>query len=158
VAWGDGVQATARGDGRVILTSSGADRLVAEELPAGCEPPADPAGARWSVLNVGLAGSRPVVTYLCGDKAQAATFVYDVDGGDAVQIAGRLLTADEGHILLAAGGIYLCDLDRLTLARIGPGPHETQVGLAGGLVLWNNPGPIEDNDVVWKVARLPLDD
>ena len=166
VAWGDGVQARADSDGRVVLSSSAAERLVAEERPAGCEPPTDPDLASMPVT-VGLAGNRPVVTYWCGDVAQATTRVYDVDGGDAIQVAGAgFLAADEDHVLLATaqgepGGVYLLDLDRLTLARIGPAMHDAQVGLADGLVLWNQPGPIDDKDVydvVWKVARLPLGD
>ena len=93
------------------------------------------------------------------------TRVYDVDSGDAIQVAGAdVRAADEDHVLLSRlghDGVYLLDLDRLTLARIGSAPHEAQVGLADGLVLWNHPGPLESKDVydsVWKVARLPLDD
>lgn len=168
VAWGDGVQARAYGDGRVVLSGSGAERLVAEERPAGCEPATDPDLASMPVV-VGLAGNRTVVTLWCGDEAQAITFVYDVDSGGAIQVAGaRLQAADEGHVLLVAtqgasgGGLYLLDLDRLTLARIGSAIHEAhQVDLADGLVFWNQPGPIDDKDVydvVWNVARLPLDD
>ena len=61
----------------------------------------------------------------------------------------------------ASGGVYLLDLDRLTLARIGPGTHDAQVGLANGLVLWNQPGLSTTRtsyDVVWRVARVPLGD
>ena len=89
--------------------------------------------------------------------------VYDPDGGSAVQVAGSLLTADEDHVLLTSttgepGGIYLLDLDRLGLARIGSGLHEPQVDLGGGLIIWNHPGPIDAKDVydvVWKVAAVP---
>ncbi len=53
----------------------------------------------------------------------------------------------------------MLDLDRLTLARISSATPEAQVGLADGLVLWNQPGPLDDkdvSDVVWKVARSHL--
>ena len=95
------------------------------------------------------------------------TLVYDVDRGEIIQIDGAdVRAADEDHVLLWAdrsgrAGVYLLDLDRLTLARIGPAPHEAQVGLTDGLVLWNQVGPLDDKDVsdaVWKVARLPLGD
>jgi hypothetical protein len=163
VAWGQGVGATADNDGRVTVTDEGAERLLAEERPEGCEPTSEPAQTGIPVT-IGLAGSRPVVTYWCKDE-QPVTLVYDVDGGDAIQVDGaNLLAADEGHVLLAAAGggpsgTYLLDLDRVTLARIGPGLHEAHVGLAGGLVLWNNLGPLDDRDVydvMWKVARLPI--
>jgi hypothetical protein len=166
VAWGDGVHASAGNDGRVILTSSAGERLVADERPAGCETPTDPDLASMPVT-VGLAGNQPVVTYWCGEQAQADTLVYDVPSGESVQVArASFQAADEDHVLLAPAsgepaGLYLLDLDRLAITRIGPGIHEAQVGLADGLVLWNEPGPIDDNDVydvVWKVARLPLDD
>lgn len=169
VAWGDGVQVSADNDGRVVVSVSRVERIVAEERPAGCEPPTDPDLADMPVT-VRLAGNRPVVTYWCGDEAEAVTRVYDVDSGAAVQVAGAgSLATDEDHVLLAPaqgahdarGGVYLLDLDQLTLARIGPGTHDAQVGLANGLVLWNQPGPIDDKDVydvVWKVARVPLGD
>ena len=59
------------------------------------------------------------------------------------------------------GSVYLLDLDRRTLGRTGAGLHDAQVGLAGGLVLWNQPGPDDAKnvyDVVWNVARLPQHD
>jgi len=159
MVWRDGVQVRADNDGRVTVSSSGADRVVADERPDGCEQPDDPV---FAVLpaTVGLAGTRPVVTYLCGDESQV-TVVYDVEGADAVQIDdASLLAADEGYVLLRGpGGTYLLDLHGLALARIAPAVHEDQVGLGRGVVLWNNPGPIDDKDVydvVWKVARLPL--
>jgi hypothetical protein len=163
VAWADGHQATADNHGRVVVSSSARERIVADERPLGCEVPTDPELAEIPVT-IGLAGNRPVVTYWCGDDPTLVTLVYDVDGAAAVQVAGAsLLTADEDHVLLVSGeggpaGLYLLDLDRLAITRIGPGIHEVQVGLADGLVLWNQPGPIDDRDVydvVWKVARLP---
>lgn len=170
VTWGDGVQASANSDGRVVLSGSAGASVVNEERPAGCEQPTDPALATGPVT-VGLAGNRPVVTYFCGgqgDEVEPMTLVYaaDADGG-AIQVArAGFQAADENHVLLAPArgepaGLYLLDLDRLTIARIGPGIHEAQVGLADGLVLWNQPGPIDDKDVydvLWKVARLPLGD
>jgi hypothetical protein len=59
-----------------------------------------------------------------------------------------------------AGSTFL-DLDRRTLTRFGPGLHEEDVDVAGGLVLWNQPGPNDAKDVydvVWNVAHLPLSD
>jgi hypothetical protein len=163
VAWGHGVEATASNDGRVIVTDEGAEQLLAEERPEACEPTSEPAQTGIPVT-MALAGDRPVVTYWCKDEQQPVTLVYDVDGGDAIQVDGAyFLAADEGHVLLAAAGgnprgTYLLDLDAVTLARIAPSLHEAHVSLAGGLVLWNNLGPLDDKDVydvLWKVARLP---
>ncbi|MGZ5418683.1 MAG: hypothetical protein ACXWDI_16055 [Nocardioides sp.] len=165
-AWGVEMMATAENDGRVVLSTSAGERVVADQRPAGCEPPTDPDLASMPIL-AGLAGNRPVVTYWCGDQAQATTIAYGAGSGDDIQVSGAaLLAADDDHVLLAAAqgqpsGVYLIDLDRLTLARIGSGIHEAQVGLADGLVLWNQPGPIDDKDVydvVWKVAGVPLGD
>ena len=166
VAWGDGVQARANIDGGVVLSTSAGERVLAEERPAGCERPTEPELADIPVT-VRLAGTRPVVMHVCGDELRVMTLVYDVDRGEVIQIDGAdVRAADEDHVLLWAdrsgrAGIYLLDLDRLTLARIGPAPHEAQVGLTDGLVLWNQVGPLDDKDVsdaVWKVARLPLGD
>lgn len=166
VAWGEGVQVSADNEGRVVMWSSMGERVVAEELPAGCESPDDPDLTDMPVT-VALAGDRPVVTYSCGDAAQALTHVYDVDGGDAVQVAGAVVrAADEDSVMLSAaqgehGGIYLLDLDRLSLVRIGSATHDAQVGVADGLVLWNQPGPLDDTDVydvVWQVAPVPVGD
>ena len=115
-----------------------------------------------------------MVTYWCGDAQQAITVVYDVDGGDTLQVTGAsLLAADEDHVLLGSqltrddlrhgveGSVYLLDLDRRTLGRTGPELHDAQVDLAGGLVLSNQPGPDDAKnvyDVVWNVARLAQHD
>jgi hypothetical protein len=169
-AWGDGIRAVAGNDGRVVLSSSGAERIVAEKRPAGCDRPADPDLAEMPV-SVGLAGNRPVVTYFCGDEPESVTLVYGVDGGETLQIAdATFLAADQSHVLLAPfsndgrdnlRGLYLLDLDRRTLTRFGPGIHEWDVDVAGGLVQWNQPGPIDAKDVydvVWNVARVPVND
>ena len=119
-----------------------------------------------------LVSGRPVVTYVCDDGQRWFTQVYGTDGQPSLQIPNAsVLATDESHVLLAAadeeaageehgeGGItYLLDVDTLTITRIARGLHESHVALEAGLVLWNNPGPIDDNDVydvVWKVARLP---
>jgi hypothetical protein len=163
VAWGDDARATADTDGRVVLSSSSGERVVAEERPAGCEPPTAPDRADIPV-SLDLAGRRPVVTYWCGDELRAITLVYDVDRGEVLQVTGAAVrAADEDNVLLGADrsgrGVYVLDLDRLTLARISSATPEAQVGLADGLVLWNQPGPLDDkdvSDVVWKVARSHL--
>jgi hypothetical protein len=52
------------------------------------------------------------------------------------------------------------ELEGLTISRIGSGIHDEQVDLAGGLVVWNSPGPLDSKqsyDVVWRVARVPVD-
>lgn len=163
VAWEDGVQARANNDGRVVLNSSAGERVVAEERPAGCARPTDP-GLTDIPPTVRLAGTRPVVMYVCGDELRTMTAVYDVDRAEVIQVAGAgLNAADEDHVLLGAdrskqAGVYLLDLNRLTLARIGPGTHERQTDVVNGLVLWNRAGPLDDKDTydaVWKVARLP---
>jgi hypothetical protein len=112
-----------------------------------------------------MAGSRPVVTYWCGEpspRPDTVTVVYDTDGGRTVEVAGSaVLAADQGHVLLApargtAHGMYLLDLDTLTTGQVGRsvGPsflssinsprHSFPVGLAAGMILWDN-----------GVARLP---
>jgi hypothetical protein len=100
-----------------------------------------------------MAGSRPVVTYWCGEpspRSDTVTVVYDTEGGHTVQVAGAaLLAADQRHVLLAppmgtAHGTDLLDLDTLSLAHVEGPRHSFPVGLAAGLILWDN-----------GVARLP---
>jgi hypothetical protein len=170
LAWGDGVRATAEPDGRVVLSTSGEERLLAKDRPEGCEPPSDSLLAAMPVF-MALAGDRPVVTYWCGDSLHPVTVVYDLHGA-AVQVDGAALqTADEGLVMLTPpgggahgkgdpGGIFLLELDDLTITRIGSEIHDAQVDLAGGLVLWNTPGPLDSRqiyDVVWRVAHVPGD-
>ena len=164
VAWGDGVEARAESDGRVVLSADGTTRVVGEHRPQECPTPADPDVADLPARIV-LAGDRPVVTYVCGDGNRALTVIHDAGGTDTVQVDGAsLLAADEDRLLLAAagddlvGGLYLLDLAPLTLSRVGEGLHDEQLGVAAGLVLLNRPGPLDADDVydvVWQVARLP---
>jgi hypothetical protein len=78
-------------------------------------------------------------------------------------------TADERRVVLSGGppvapaahpgasSTYVLDLSERRLARVGPGTHESQVALADGLLLWNAPGPTDDDDaydVIWRVAQL----
>jgi hypothetical protein len=164
VAWKDGVRARADGSGRVVLSGRGGERVVAGERPEGCA--ANERSIANAPVTVGLAAGRPVVTYWCGDDVGATTtFVYGAGGGSAIQIAGAsLVAADENHALLVSAlespdGVYLLDIDRHRLTRIGTRGHEAVFALANGLVLWNEAGPIDDRDVydeVWNVARLPV--
>lgn len=168
VTWGDGARLTADNDGRVVLTSSaGATTVVADRRPPGCEQPTD---FPDTPVRVVLAGDVPVVTFPCeGDQL---TLVYR-DGEDPVAIRGvTALAGDAGHVVLATVHAYqgalmadpghpshtfLLDLADLSLDRVGEGPHEEEVALAAGLMLWNEPGPGDTSDgydVVWNVARL----
>ena len=166
VTWGGGMQLTADPSGRVVLTGAEGSTVLADERPADCARPAEFPEAPLGVL---LAGDVPVVTYPCEDGRM--TVVYR-DGEDPVVVRGvSALAGDDQHVVLAtastylgalvapAGGgrTYLLDLSDLTLARVGRGPHEGQVELAAGLLLWNAPGPGDTDDaydVVWNVARL----
>jgi len=164
IAFGDEVQARADSSGSIFLSTPGEDRLLAEHRPQDCEPPSDPHAAPWPGW-VRMAGSRPVVTYWCGEpspRSDTVTVVYDTDRGKTVQVAGSaLLAADQDHILLApssgtAQGMYLLNLDTLTTGKastsVGPSflsnidspRHNFPVGLSAGLILWDN-----------GVARLP---
>ena len=158
IAFGEGIQARAGSDGRIVLSTPGEDRLLAEHRPQACEPPDDPDTALWPGW-VRMAGSRPVVTYWCGEpspRSDTVTVVYDTDGGKTIQVAGSaLLAADQDHVLLApplgtAHGMYLLNLDTLTMGKastsVGPSflahinspRHNFPVGLASGLILWDN--------------------
>jgi hypothetical protein len=158
MAFGDGVQARADSDGRIVLSTPGEDRLLAERRPQACEPPSDPDTA-LPLNGVRLAGDRPVVTYWCGEpspRSDTVTVLYDTDGDKTVQVAGAtLLAADQDHVLLApplgtAHGMYLLNLDALTMGKastsVGPSflahidapRHNFPVGLAAGLILWDN--------------------
>jgi hypothetical protein len=158
IAFGDGVQARANSAGRIFLSTPDEDRLLAEHRPRACEPPTDPDTAPWPGW-VRMAGSRPVVTYWCGEpspRPDTVTVVYDTDGGQTVEVPdSAVLAADQGHVLLAppagtAHGIYLLNLDTLTMAKantaVGPSflatidspRHNFPVGLASGLILWGN--------------------
>ena len=164
IAFGDEVQARVDPGGSIFLSTPGEDRLLAEHRPQACAPPSDPDAALWPGW-VRMAGSRPVVTYWCGEpspRSDTVTVVYDTDRGKAVQVAGSaLLAADQDHVLLApssgtAQGMYLLSLEALTTERtstsVGPSflanidapRHNFPVGLSAGLILWDN-----------KVASLP---
>lgn len=165
--WGSGMRLTAHPDGRVVLTRAEGSTVVAEDLPAGCERPTDFPDAAPDVV---LAGDVPVVTFPC--EGSQVTMVYR-PGEVPVAIRGvSALAGDDGHVVLATartflGALmiepgtpartYLLDLDDLSLGRVGMGPHEVDVALAAGMLLWNEPGPGDSKDaydVVWKVARL----
>lgn len=164
IAFGDGVQARADSGGSILLSTPGEDRSLSGHRPEDCEPPSDPDAAPWPGW-VRMAGSRPVVTYYCGDPSRqpdAVTVVYDTADEKTVEVAGSaVLAANQDHVLLAPplgtpAGMYLLDLDTLTMGKastsVGPfflssidSPrHNFPVGLAAGLILWDN-----------RVARLP---
>jgi hypothetical protein len=164
IAFGDGVQARTDSGGSILLSTPGEDRSLAEHRPDDCEPPSDPDAAPWPGW-VRMAGSRPVVTYYCGDPSRrpdAVTVVYDTADEKTVEVAGSaVLAANQDHVLLAPplgtpAGMYLLDLDTLIMGKastsVGPfflsnidSPrHNFPVGLAAGLILWDN-----------RVARLP---
>ena len=172
MAWANDTRVTADPDGRVIVTTPEGERVISEHRPDGCERLAD---FPHAPATVALAGGRPVVTYWCdsgaAEHANPLTMIYDPDGSRAVRVDGAsVLAADDRHVLLSGSiddgeevphpghaSAYLVDPDDLTLSRIGRGPHEAQVGLDAGLVLWNEPGHLDDNsvyDVTWRVAQL----
>ena len=166
VAWNQDVRVTADARGRVVRTVAGASRTLSGGRPAGCPGPEEAFRPELE-----LAGDRPVVTYWCGEGHAPAnlTVLPARSGRPAAAVPGTVLAADQDRVLLSGtgdgeGGLYLLDLDRLTARRIAGPLSDTfpdnmaQVGLAPGLVLWNNQGPADDRDtqdVVWKVARLP---
>jgi hypothetical protein len=165
VAWDGALGVRAYGDGRVVLTRGRSERVVATTRPTSCPRPSEPGLAGLPPM-VGLADGRPAVTLLCGDEPVPTTYVHDVGHHEVVEVPDSNVVAARGDlVLLAAGasrpGVYLLDLRRVTLTRLGTGMSEPQVALTDGLVLWNHDGPAEGRDtydVVWKVARLPLDD
>lgn len=162
VAWGSGVRATADTAGKVTLTSSSGTKTLSSRRPPGCAQPAADSDFADAPITLRLAGQRPVVTYLCGDRQRMETVVYDPDRGTAHAVPGAVVrAADPQHVLLVGQGekgpTFVLDLATAELSRIGPSPFEGQVGLAGGLVLRNEAGPSESKDVydvVWNVSRL----
>jgi hypothetical protein len=165
VAWEDGTGVRAYNDGRVVVTNGGAERVVTTKRPSSCPRPNEP-GLAAVPPTARLAGGRPVVTLVCGDEPAPNTYVRDVDHDQVVEVPGAAVLAAHGDQVLLAGdgshpGAYVLDLRRVTLARLGRSTFEPQADVADGLVLWNHAGPAEGDDVydvVWKVARLPLDD
>lgn len=168
VAWGGGVRATADSAGRVVVSGPAGDEVVADGRPEGCEPPEAFPDAPVTVL---LAGDRPVVTYTCEtgtDVFLSRTVVHPQDGRAVEIVDASVLATDNTHVVLAGGGYpnlehpghsstYVLDLDQLAIARVGRGTHEPHVALVDGLLLWNSPGPTDDNDgydVTWQVARI----
>jgi hypothetical protein len=164
IAFGDGVQARADSGGSIVLSTPGEDRFLAEHRPDDCEPPSDPDAAPWPGW-VKMAGSRPVVTYYCGEPSRrphTVTVVYDIVHEKTVEVArAAVLAADQDHVLLAPplgtpAGMYLLNLDTLNVGKASTsvGPFFLSnidlprsgfpVGLAAGLILWDN-----------RVARLP---
>ena len=165
VAWDGDLGVRAYGDGRVVLTEGHTERVVATKRPPSCpRPSAD--GLAGIPPDVALADGRPVVTLLCGDEPVPTTFVHDVDRHEVVEVPHAFVRTAHGDQVLLGGiesrsGTYLLDLRRVSLTRLGRGAVEPQVALADGLVLWNHPGPSgakDTYDVVWKVARLPVED
>ena len=166
VAWNQDVRVTADPRGRVVRTVAGANRTLSDDRPASCPAPEQPFRPELE-----LAGDRPVVSYWCGDGhvPENLTVLPAWSGRPAVEVPGIVLAADRDRVLLAgssgrSGGLYLVDLDPLTVHRFSGPLTETfpdnmaQVGLSSGLALWNTPGPTDDrdtHDAVWKVARLP---
>ena len=96
--------------------------------------------------------------------------VHDPEAGRAVEVAdASAVAAGDSHVVLAGAidddevehsghsSTYVLDLDQLTIAHVGKAPHDAQVAVAAGLLLWNTPGPGDTQDaydVVWKVGRL----
>jgi hypothetical protein len=174
VAWHGADRVTADPDGHVVLSTPQGDRVLSERRPEGCDRPSTFSDAPVKAL---LAGDRPVVTYFCDsgepDVAAALTVVYDPDGSRAIAIDGATAMASDQRRLLVVGGsgvghplagshvgdtwVYLVDLDRGSVSRLGRGVHERQVDVAAGMVLWNSPGHLDDTsvyDVRWTVARI----
>lgn len=172
VTWAPGTLVTADPDGQVVTTTAEGERVVSDRRPDGCESPRAFPGVP---VTVALAGDRAVVTYWCdsgsSDHAIPLTLVYEPDGSRVVRVEGAsVLAADDERLVLSSSSddtvpathpgtsaTYLADLDNLTVSRIGLGPHEAQVALDAGLVLWNSPGPADSRDVydvVWRVGRL----
>ena len=172
VAWGsDGTRATADTDGHVVLSSPQGDRVVGERRPDGCDRPS---GFPDVPVRVVLAGDRPVVTYFCdsgeADVGVPLTVIYEP--GAQIHVEGvTALASDQRHVLLGGGApgipvatahpgdgwVYLVDLDRNTLSRLGRGVQESQVDVEAGMVLWNSTGSLDDNsvyDVTWTTARI----
>lgn len=170
VVWDGSVRVTADPDGRVVVSGPAGERVISTDRPSGCAAPTD---LRDSPVTLLMAGDRPAVTFGCASGDEDATtptvMVYGDEGEHDREIPGASARAADGNRLLLTGGgsvdarhpgvgsTYVVDLDLLTLTRVGHGTHESQVALLGPLLLWNSPGPADDDDtydVTWQVARL----
>lgn len=169
VAWSGPARLVADPGGRVVVSTPAGETELSDRRPDGCEKPGSFPDGAPTVL---WAGSHPVVTYFCdsgSDIAGATTVVHDPEAGRAFEVPdASAVAADDSRVVLTSatdgGGehpgkssTYVLDLDGPAITRIGRGPHEPQVALAAGLLLWNTPGPTDSQDaydVVWNVARL----
>ncbi|HEY0642697.1 MAG TPA: hypothetical protein VGD39_04700, partial [Nocardioides sp.] len=172
VAWGDdGTRVTADPEGHVVLSGPRGERVVGERRPAGCERPS---GFPDAPPHAVAAGDRAVVTFYCdsGDPDVAVPLTVVYARGSLTRIeGGTALASDDRHLLVLGGDgsshptgsyvgetwIYLVDVDRSTVSRLGRGLHDRQVDVGAGMVLWNSPGRLDDKsvyDVTWSVAPL----
>ena len=169
VAWNGARGVTATNNGRVEVLDPQGSRVVSDRRPPGCDRSSREEEVGGLAPLAMLAGEHPVVTFYCGDELRPTTLVYAPDGGEAVEVEGAIAhVADSRRVLLggrwsrsdgeSAAGLLLLDLDRRTLTRVAGKFAEPQFGLSGGLLLWNEVGPLDSHrvsDRVWKVARLP---
>ena len=100
----------------MIVSSPGMERVVAEKRPADVPRPPNPTWPRMP-LSFGLAGNRPAVTYWCGDELQPTTLVYDVSGGDTLQVTGAISSRPMRPTSSSAGGQQPTHTTGLLLGR-----------------------------------------
>lgn len=156
VTWSDSARATADGAGRIQMTEDNVTRTLTDAKPAGC----------GGFPNLNLAGSRLVATYRCADRWKLV--VLDRAGTPELSVeAGWLgvVAADDGRVLLSGdNGTYVLELDRQRLLKIAPRTGVFTMDMLpaaaarGDLVVWNETGPTESDqvfDVVYRAGRLP---
>ncbi|HET7763041.1 MAG TPA: hypothetical protein VFL46_11825 [Phycicoccus sp.] len=157
--WDDGDLVTVDRAGRVVVTHSGARRVVSAAPPAGCTSPG--AGVMAAPPGVDVAGDFLLVTFTCREGPRLV--VLDDRGKGVLALPGmvaRIATGSDGA-LIALGermDLYYLDPAAGELWNLGRRLHEDLVATAGGLMLWNEPGPTDSDkvyDVVYHVARHP---
>ncbi|MBM6402124.1 hypothetical protein [Phycicoccus sonneratiae] len=160
VAWNTDERATVDQRGEVRLERGGTTQVLAERAPRGCTPPADSSTA--APPSIGFSGSMLVVLFACTEGRQIVAF--DDSGSAVATLPPRAVTdlsiGAEG-VLFAVGDrqdLYLFEPSTARLRTLGRHLHEEGLHTAHGLVLWNEPGPEDSDqvlDIVYTVAALP---
>lgn len=156
-AWQGDLRATSDLSGRVELTRGTQTQVVAPSLPSGCAPPEEASFPPPVVF----AGNRLVVTFDCRTGSQIV--VYDEEGRPYVSVERSELgvaAAGPRYVLLTGEGrTWALDLEHRELLALDSSElHEDNASVESDLVLWNIPGPSDNDnvyDVIFKAARIP---
>lgn len=160
VAWQGSERASVDSTG-LVQVIRGSQRLVlAKRAPRGCTQPADSATLAPSMVY--YSGSILLVGFSCVEGRQLVAF--DAAGAPVSAVPARAVTdlaVSSDGALFAVGDrqeLYFFQPSTSRLWSLGRGLHEEGIHTADGLLLWNEPGPKDSDqvmDIVYQVAPRP---